>query len=792
MMSFKQQKDVKMRIRSFPTTMDEKFVNTIWIRLKTAIQEIQKKNNSGLSFEELYRNAYTLVLHKYGERLYTGLRDVVKEHLVSQIRVDVLNALPNNNFLQVLNQKWNDHQISMTMIRDILMYMDRVYVNQNNVDNVYNLGLILFRDNVVRYGPIRDQIRETLLDLVMKERNGELIDRLAVKNTCNMLIHLGISHRTVYEEDFEKHFLQQSAEFYKVESQKFLAENSASVYIRKVEQRINEEAERARHYLDASTESVIVKVVEQELISRHMKNIVEMEHSGVVHMLENQKVEDLARMYKLFSRVDNGLTTIIAAVSNHLRQEGKSSVTDDGNKEDPIAFVTALLDLKDKYDIFLNCSFFNDKEFLKMIGKDFEHFLNLNPKSPEYLSLFIDDKLKKVVKGMADHEIEQILDKTMVLFRYIQDKDIFERYYKQHLAKRLLLNKSSSDDLEKSMISKLKTECGCQFTSKLEGMFKDISLSNSLNDEFKNHVLNHRLNLQGVDLTVRVLTTGFWPTQSNFFQCNIPMIPRQAFKHFDNFYLNKHNGRKLTLQPQLGWVDLNAEFYTSVKKSNNNDEMNKNVVAKLDNTVSSSAPNANVNNGLSSSSSSSTQCTIKPRKHILNVSTYQMAVLMLFNNRRKLTYEDIKNETEIPPKDLIRALQSLAVGKSSQRVLLKNPKTKEIEPNHEFEVNDSFTSKFFRVRIHSILAKGESEPERRETRSKIDEDRKHEIEAAIVRIMKARKKLCFANIVAEVTEQLKSRFIPDPQSIRKRIDGLIDREYLAKTPDDKRVYTYVA
>lgn len=84
-----------------------------------------------------------------------------------------------------------------------------------------------------------------------------------------------------------------------------------------------------------------------------------------------------------------------------------------------------------------------------------------------------------------------------------------------------------------------------------------------------------------------------------------------------------------------------------------------------------------------------------------------------------------------------------------------------------------------------VLAKGESEPERRETRSKIDEDRKHEIEAAIVRIMKSRKKLCFANIVAEVTEQLKSRFIPDPQSIKKRIDGLIDREYLSKTPDDK-------
>lgn len=54
--------------------------------------------------------------------------------------------------------------------------------------------------------------------------------------------------------------------------------------------------------------------------------------------------------------------------------------------------------------------------------------------------------------------------------------------------------------------------------------------------------------------------------------------------------------------------------------------------------------------------------------------------------------------------------------------------------------------------ICKVSVKGESEPERRETRSKIDEDRKHEIEAAIVRIMKARKKLSFSNLVAEVSK----------------------------------------
>ena len=60
-------------------------------------------------------------------------------------------AALNNNFLQTLNAAWNDHQTSMVMIRDILMYMDRVYVQQNNCENVYNLGLVIFRDKVVRW-----------------------------------------------------------------------------------------------------------------------------------------------------------------------------------------------------------------------------------------------------------------------------------------------------------------------------------------------------------------------------------------------------------------------------------------------------------------------------------------------------------------------------------------------------------------------------------------------------------------------------------------------------------------
>ncbi|KAJ8031130.1 Cullin-3-B [Holothuria leucospilota] len=752
-MSSRSKKDTRMRIRAFPTSMDEKYVANIWDLLHNAIQEIQRKNNSGLSFEELYRNAYTMVLHKHGERLYKGLRDVVTSHLVEKVRVEILASL-NNNFLQTLNAAWNDHQTAMVMIRDILMYMDRVYVQQNNVDNVYNLGLKIFRDQVVRYGNIREHLQQTLLDMVMRERRGEVVDRLAVKNACQMLMVLGIETRTVYEEDFEKPFLDQSAEFYRMESQNFLTENSASVYIRKVEARINEETERAQHYLDKSTEEPIVKVLEEELISKHMKTVVEMENSGVVHMLKNNKKEDLACMYKLFIRVTNGLETMCKCISGYLREQGKALVQeeDGGGGKHPIQYVQDLLELKDRFDMFLKESFSSDRKFKQTISGDFEYFLNLNPKSPEYLSLFIDDKLKKGVKGLSEQEVEAILDKSMVLFRFLQEKDIFERYYKQHLAKRLLLNKSVSDDSEKNMISKLKTECGCQFTSKLEGMFKDMTLSNTFMDEFKNHVQSADIKMYGVDLNVRVLTTGFWPTQASAKQCGIPAAARYAFEAYKRFYLSKHTGRQVSLQPQLGSADLNAVFYGAKKESGKSDE----------------------------------------RRHIIQVSTYQMCILMLFNTREQWTYEEISQETDIPSKDLIRALQSLALGKATQRILVKEPKGKEIENSHVFTVNDQFTSKLFRVKIQTVAAKGESEPERKETRTRVDEDRKHEIEAAVVRIMKARKKMQHTVLVQEIMEQLKSRFLPSPQVIKKRIESLIEREYLDRAPEDRKVYVYVA
>lgn len=81
-----------------------------------------------------------------------------------------------------------------------------------------------------------------------------------MKNACSMLVALGVDSRRVYEEDFEEPFLRVSAEYYRVESQNFLAENSASVYVKKVEECISEESSRAKMYLDKGTELKILNV----------------------------------------------------------------------------------------------------------------------------------------------------------------------------------------------------------------------------------------------------------------------------------------------------------------------------------------------------------------------------------------------------------------------------------------------------------------------------------------------------------------------------------------------------
>lgn len=559
-----------------------------------------------------------------------------------------------------------------------------------------------------------------------------------MRSITMMLMDLG---PVVYVEDFEKHFLAKASEFYQAEAQCYIGSSDCPNYLKKAEKRLGEEIERVVNYLDPSSEAHITKVVENELIGKQMRALVEMDNSGLVVLLEQDQYEDLARMYSLFKRLDEGLNMIRKIMGEHLKTAGSTLVQDPESTKDPVDFVHRLLAMKDKYDRIIAMSFNNDKTFQNTLNHSFESFINLSQRSPEYISLFMDDKLRKGLKGMSEDDIEGVLDKVMMLFRYLQEKDVFEKYYKQHLAKRLLSGRTTSDDAERSLLVKLKTECGYQFTSKLESMFTDIKTSRDTMMDFKAREGASASTSADLDLSVQVLTTGSWPTQTAQTKCILPREVDEACTRFREFYLSTHSGRKLSWQTNMGNADIKM------------------------------------------------QCGDK--KHELNVSTYHMCILLLFNEADRQSYQEILTATGIPPADLKRALQSLALVKT-RNVLKKEPMGKDISETDVFSFNEEFHNKLYKIKIATVSAQKESEPEKQETRHKVEEDRKPQIEAAIVRIMKSRRILDHNNIVTEVTRQLAPRFLPNPTVIKKRIESLLEREFLERDATDRKLYRYLA
>ena len=129
-------------------------------------------------------------------------------------------------------------------------------------------------------------------------------------------------------------------------------------------------------------------------------------------------------------------------MAGHVKSRGTQLVQDEERNKDAVLYVQGLLALRDKYERVISSAFGGDKQFYNALNQSFEQFVNLNSHSPEYLSLFVDEQLRKGMKGASEEDVEATLDKVVMIFRYLHEKDFFEKYYAQHLAKRLLGGRS--------------------------------------------------------------------------------------------------------------------------------------------------------------------------------------------------------------------------------------------------------------------------------------------------------------------------------------------------------------
>ncbi|KAL8851024.1 MAG: hypothetical protein Q9221_004014 [Calogaya cf. arnoldii] len=816
-----------------------------WKSLSISLRNIHTKNASSLSFEELYRNAYKLVLKKKGEPLYNRVKEFEQDWLANEVRPQILDDLPpsllaaydgahltvnekrvaGEKLLRSLKSAWEDHNLTMNMTTDVLMYMvreisldslvtitcidctaqDRVYCSDNRKPSIFTASMGQFRDHVLRallpdHGSLTlaALLYKVILDQIQMDRDGDIINTALLRSCAYMLEGLYETEEEqeqnkLYITSFEPEFLAASGEYYRSEGSSMVARGDASDFCKQALQAATNEQDRCRSTLSTLTAPKIRAVVENELVKKNLPEMILQESTGVKHMLDNDRLPDLEMVYELSSWVDPKKELLKKAVQKRIVEQGEDinstaknaseaplekpakADADKGDEttktapEKPINQQTAaaikwvddVLQLKDKYDQVLENAFKSDQGLQTGFTRSFSDFINGFERSSEYLSLFFDENMKKGIKGKTETEVDMLLDKGITLLRYISDKDMFERYYKKHLSRRLLMKRSISMDAERQMISKMKMEVGNTFTQRIEAMFRDMSISEDLTASYKKRMRDlDGADSQKAEIDVNVLTATMWPLDAmgplnrdgeKKPTCIFPPEVDRIRQSFEKFYLDKHSGRQLTWQGQMGTADLRA-YFSGMKGKKTRD---------------------------------------------LNVSTYCMVILLLFNDLppgNHLSYEEIQARTNIPDNELMRNLQSLAVAPKT-RILVKEPMSKDVKKDDKFYFNEKFTSQFQRIKV-GVVASGnkvENLDERKETEERVGDERGHAIEAAIVRTMKQRKELKHQQLITEVIQQLTARFSPDVNLLKKKIESLIEREYLERMGDiDRPAYRYLA
>ena len=689
--------------------------------------------------------------HDFSQQLYERYREAFNAYITS----DVLPALREKQgeyMLKELVKRWDNHKIMVRWLSRFFNYLDRYYIQRHNLAQLKDVGMLCFRDLV--YSELKKNVKDAVLALVDKERDGEQIDRALVKNILGIFVEMGMGGMEAYEQDFEAHLLTNTAAFYSRKASVWIDEDSCPDYLVKAEECLRREKERVGHYLHASSETKLLKEVEKEVLAAYETQLLEKEHSGCAVLLRDDKTEDLARMFRLFKRIPAGLPPVADIFKKHVEKEGVTLVkqaedAEGAKKEAPKdkaaaaqgteqVFVRSIIQLHDKYLQYVVDCFSNDSLFHRALKEAFEVFCNkvvTGSTSAELLALFCDKLLQKgSSEKLSDEEVEMTLEKVVKLLAYISDKDLFGEFYRKKLSRRLLFDRSANDDHERSILTKLKTQCGAQFTSKMEGMVTDLQIAKDNQKEFEKWLDDDETRKPKMEFAVTVLTTGFWPTYK-FTELALPEECVGCVTTFKEFYDKKLQHRKLTWIYGLGQVTMKGNFAS------------------------------------------------KPIE--LNINLFQAAILLLFNEQETLKYTEIRERLGLPDEDMARNLHSLSCAK--YKVLLKEPENKSINQDDVFTYNEKFTDRMRRIKIPLPQIN-----DKKKVQEDVDKDRRYAIDAAIVRTMKSRKVLPHQQLVLEVVQQLTKMFKPDFKIIKKRIEDLISRDYLERDKDNPNVFKYMA
>ncbi|KAI4100300.1 MAG: hypothetical protein L6R37_005555 [Teloschistes peruensis] len=753
-------------------TDPEKYVNNVSTQLDAALSAVLADEKLAYSNEELYKGVENLCRQGRATMLYNNLCEKCRQGISSRIEKPLtkrVSEMEDTDLLQEVIQEWDAWTERLRIIRSIYFFLDRSYLlHSASLPSIEEMGTNEFRKQIFSHGILKQRILNGAYLLISAGREGKGTTQ---SNELLQKVIKMFHALTVYTSDFEPEMLRRSSSYIASWSDDKAANLNLAQYVDESRKLIDLELERCDSFgLDSTTRISLETKLEDLLIEHNDRQEKLLNTTNVGQLLQDDAVESLKELFTLLQR-RKLCEKLRPPFDAYIADQGSKIVFDEAREQE---MVVRLLDFKKKLEsIWENC--FGRHEGLgHTLREAFEAFINKsqrsnmtwgtdNPKPGEMIAKHVDMILKGGWRATAtnsapgkgashedvdmsgedeDAQIKEQLAQVLELFRFVHGKAVFEAFYKRDLARRLLLNRSASADAEKSMLTRLKSECGAGFTHNLEQMFKDMELTREEVASYKS-MFDQLENKPKIDLNVSVLSSAAWPSYPDV-PLIIPRDVEQATSLFEQHYKNKHTGRRLGWKHSLAHCQLKANLPKG----------NKEFV----------------------------------------VSSYQAVVLLLFKDKssnNEIAYAEIQAATGLDDTELQRTLQSLACAR--YRILSKSPKGKDVNKTDAFALNTAFADPKYRIKINQIQAK-ETKEENKETHERVAADRAYETQAAVVRIMKREKSISHVLLVSEVIGATKSRGVLEGGEIKKNIERLIEKEYMEReeTKDGKTAYRYLA
>jgi cullin 3 len=407
-------------------------------------------------------------------------------------------------------------------------------------------------------------------------------------------------------------------------------------------------------------------------------------------------------------------------------------------KPKPLEYIKQVIVLKEKYDFLVLSAFNDDRRFHKAVQTCFEEYINKDKgRVAEFLSLYLHSVMKKSVKGNEDYDAT--ISQCMNILTLTRDKDMFFEYYKKHFAMRLLGARDNlNKDSELIFLAMLKERVGVHQAHHLEKMFKDIEISTDMLDAFKRE-MKHKAWPPGpplIDLAETVVVTvGHWP-KGYTAQGAQPRELLPTCEAFKEFYVKQHSGRRLNWDMSKGRAEV--EF----------------------------------------------------RSYKLEVSTYQMCILLAVQEQRQMGVKQLQESLNLDDRTMKRHLHPLCTKdkrKNAFNELLSHDKD-----TNTVQVNGSFKSKTKKPSFMPEGAGPADDKAAQQDNADIQEKRKFEMRAALVRVMKSEKTVTSQQCMSKAIAQLSQRFQPQPRDMKQQIERLIEQEFFKRDDSDRNILVYLA